>query len=106
MMNEDQKFIDAILKSIVEFPNDVKTERIVDEKGVLITITVNPADMGKVIGRAGSTVEAIRTLVRIVGMKNQARVNVKINDPRVIKGANVEDSYNEAKSASPKRYEY
>ena len=81
-MNEaDQVFLDYVVKALVDNPNDVKIERTVDEMGVLITLTVNPADMGKIIGRMGNTAKAIRTLLRIIGMKNNARVNLKINEP-------------------------
>lgn len=69
------------MKALVDNPNDVKIERTVDEMGVLVTLTVNPADMGKIIGRMGNTAKAIRTLLRIIGMKNNARVNLKINEP-------------------------
>ena len=69
------------MKALVDNPNDVKIDRTVDEMGVLITLTVNPADMGKIIGRMGNTAKAIRTLLRIIGMKNNARVNLKINEP-------------------------
>ncbi len=69
------------MKTLVDNPNDVKINRTVDEMGVLMTLSVNPADMGKVIGRSGNTAKAIRTLLRVVGMKNNARVNLKINEP-------------------------
>jgi len=81
MDNSDQKFLESIIKSLVDNPNDVAIVRTVDEMGVLLTLTVNPADMGKIIGRAGNTAKAIRTLLRVVGMKNSARVNLKINEP-------------------------
>jgi hypothetical protein len=81
-MNEaDQVFLEYVVKALVDNPNDIKIERTVDEMGVLITLTVNPADMGKIIGRMGNTAKAIRTLLRIIGMKNNARVNLKINEP-------------------------
>ena len=67
--------------ALVDNPNDVKIDRTVDEMGVLITMTVNRADMGKIIGRQGNTAKAIRTLLRVIGMKNNARVNLKINEP-------------------------
>ena len=79
--NKDQDFVEFIVKGIVNYPDDVKVERTVDEMGVLITLRVNPEDMGAVIGRAGSTARAIRTLTRIVGLKNNARVNLKIEEP-------------------------
>lgn len=69
------------MKSLVDNPNDVKVDRTIDEMGVLLTLSVNPADMGKIIGRKGNTAKAVRTLLRVVGMKNNARVNMKINEP-------------------------
>jgi uncharacterized protein len=77
----DKVFLEYVVKALVDNPNDVKIDRSVDEMGVLITLTVNPADMGKIIGRMGNTAKAIRTLLRIIGMKNNARVNLKINEP-------------------------
>ena len=81
MQDADQIFLEYVVKALVDNPNDVKIDRTVDEMGVLITLTVNPADMGKIIGRMGNTAKAIRTLLRIIGMKNNARVNLKINEP-------------------------
>ncbi|MFH1789537.1 MAG: KH domain-containing protein [bacterium] len=78
---EDLDFLVSMVKSIVSYPDDVKADRTVDERGVLITLDVNPADMGSVIGRSGQTARAIRTLLRVVGAKNNARVNLKINEP-------------------------
>ncbi len=69
------------MKSIVDHPEDVKVERKIDEMGVLLTLKVNSQDMGQVIGRKGSTSTAIRSLLRIVGIKNNARVNLKIEEP-------------------------
>lgn len=80
-MNNDQEFLEFVVKSLVDNPNDVKVDRKVDEMGVLMTLDVNPVDMGKIIGRQGNTAKAIRTLLRVVGMKNNARVNLKINEP-------------------------
>jgi uncharacterized protein len=79
--NRDQQFLEFIVKSIVAHPEDVKTDRVVDERGVLLTLDINPEDMGYVIGRRGQTAQAIRTLLKIVGAKNNARVNLKINEP-------------------------
>lgn len=81
MGNSDLQFVEELVKAIVNNPNDVKASRTVDERGVLITLDVNPADMGYVIGRRGQTAHAIRTLLKIVGAKNNARVNLKINEP-------------------------
>ena len=80
-MELDTQFLDFVVKALVDNPADVKLSRTVDEMGVLMTLSVNPADMGKVIGRSGNTAKAIRTLLRVVGMKNNARVNLKINEP-------------------------
>ena len=81
MMADDKAFLEYIVKALVDNPEDVKIDRTVDEMGVLITMTVNGADMGKIIGRQGNTAKAIRTLLRVIGMKNNARVNLKINEP-------------------------
>ncbi len=81
MQNTDQEFLEYVVKMLVDNPSDVKVNRQVDEMGVLLTLDVNPADMGKVIGRSGNTAKAIRILLRVVGMKNNARVNLKINEP-------------------------
>lgn len=81
MQNSDQDFLEYVVKMLVDNPDDVKVSRQVDEMGVLLTLDVNPADMGKVIGRSGNTAKAIRILLRVVGMKNNARVNLKINEP-------------------------
>lgn len=78
---QDQEFLESLIKSLVDNPNDVKITRTVDEMGVLMTLDLNPADMGKIIGRMGNTAKAIRTLLRVVGMKHNARVNLKINEP-------------------------
>lgn len=78
---KDQDFIDFTVKALVDHPDDVKTERTIDERGVLITLHVNPEDMGQVIGREGQTARSLRTLLRVVGAKNNARVNLKIYEP-------------------------
>lgn len=79
--HQDLDFVEFIVKGIVSHPEDVKIDRKVDEMGVLITLNVNQEDMGALIGREGSTARAIRTLTRIVGLKNNARVNLKIEEP-------------------------
>ena len=81
MAEQDTQFLDFVVKALVDNPQDVKITRTVDEMGVLMALGVNPQDMGKVIGRQGNTAKAIRTLLRVVGMKNNARVNLKINEP-------------------------
>ncbi|MDO8514715.1 MAG: KH domain-containing protein [bacterium] len=80
-MEQDEKFLDYVVKALVDNPNDVKINRTVDEMGVLLTLSVHKDDMGKVIGRSGATAKAIRTVLRVVGMKNDARVNLKIEEP-------------------------
>jgi len=78
---QDQDFVEYIVKAIVDNPDDVKTTRTVDEMGVLIALDVNQEDMGMVIGREGATAKSLRTLLRVVGARNNARVNLKINEP-------------------------
>lgn len=80
-MERDQEFLEFVVKGLVDKPEAVKVNRTVDEMGVLLTLDLNAEDMGKVIGRSGNTAKAIRTLLRVVGMKNNARVNLKINEP-------------------------
>lgn len=80
-METDQQFVEFVLKSVVDHPDEVSVERTIDEMGVLISVTVNPEDMGKVIGKSGQTAKAIRTLLKVVGAKNDARVNMKIIEP-------------------------
>ena len=80
-MEKDQEFVEYLVKALVDHPEDVKTERVVDEMGVLVTLHLNPEDMGQVIGRMGQTAKAIRTLLRVVGAKRKARVNLKIYEP-------------------------
>jgi len=79
--NADQEFLEFVVKSIVDHPDEVKVDRKVDEMGVLLSLKVNPQDMGMVVGRQGATAKAIRSLLRIVGIKNSARVNLKIEEP-------------------------
>ncbi len=74
----DQQFVEYIVKSLVGHPDDVVIERIIDEKGVLLTLTVNPEDLGRVIGKRGMTAQSLRTLLRALGTKNDARYNLKI----------------------------
>jgi predicted RNA-binding protein YlqC (UPF0109 family) len=78
MSTIDQQFVEYIVKSLVGHPNDVVIERIIDEKGVLLTLTVNPEDLGRVIGKRGMTAQSLRTLLRALGTKNDARYNLKI----------------------------
>lgn len=74
----DQQFVEYVVKTLVEHPDDVVVERMIDEKGVLLTLTVNPEDLGRVIGKRGGTAQSLRTLLRALGTKNDARYNLKI----------------------------
>ncbi|MEX1112783.1 MAG: KH domain-containing protein [Candidatus Andersenbacteria bacterium] len=85
--SHDVEFVEYVVKSIVDHPEDVKLDRDIDEMGVLITLTVNPEDMGQVIGRSGATAKSVRTLLRVIGARNNARVNLKINEPEGGTGA-------------------
>lgn len=95
--DKDRDFVEFIIKEIVTKPDDVEVSRQVDEMGVLLSVKVNPEDMGLLIGRQGSTAKAIRTLARIIGMRNNARVNLRIEEPEGGRGPaagrakNVED---------------
>ncbi len=77
----DREFVETLVKAIVDHPEDVHVDRKIDEMGVLLSLRVHPMDMGQVVGHQGSTAKAIRTLLRIVGVKNNARVNLKIEEP-------------------------
>lgn len=81
MAEQDQDFIEFIVKNIVEKPEAVKIDRKLDEMGVLLELSVDPVDMGKIIGKEGRTAKALRTLLRLVGVKNNARINLKIVEP-------------------------
>ncbi len=76
----DQQFIEYVVKSLVGKPDEVKVERRIDEKGVLLELTVDPEDLGRVIGKRGATAQSLRTLLRALGTKNDARYNLKIVD--------------------------
>lgn len=80
MNSIDQQFIEYIVKSLVSKPDEVKIERRIDEKGVLLELTVDPEDLGRVIGKRGATAQSLRTLLRALGTKNDARYNLKIVD--------------------------
>jgi uncharacterized protein len=81
MQFSDKDFLEYVVKALVDTPDAVKVERKVDEMGVLLTLKVDPTNMGQIIGRNGNTAKAIRTLLRVVGIKNDARVNLKIEEP-------------------------
>ncbi len=100
MSTIDQQFIEYIVKSVVGYPDDVAVERTIDEKGVLLTLTVNPDDLGRVIGKRGVTAQSLRTLLRALGTKNDARYNLKIvnNDGRTGEVISSSDSVSESAS--------
>lgn len=79
-MFQDEDFVTYIIRQLVDNPDDVSVERTIDEKGVLLALTVNPADLGRVIGKNGATAQSVRTLLRALGAKNNARYNFKIVD--------------------------
>ncbi|MBU0546651.1 KH domain-containing protein [Patescibacteria group bacterium] len=79
--SSDQEFLEFVIKALVDHPEDVEVDRKVDEMGVLLSLKVHSEDMGQIIGKEGSTARSIRSLVRIVGLKNHARVNLKIEEP-------------------------
>ena len=85
MATIDQQFVEYIVKTLVNNPDKVSVERHIDEKGVLLSLTVDPEDIGRIIGRRGATAQSIRTLLRALGTKNNARYNLKI--------ANADDSF-------------
>lgn len=80
-LTPDQEFLESTIKAIVDHTDEVKVTRTVDEMGVLLNLKVNPEDMGQIIGRQGSTAKAIRTLLRVIGNKHNARINLKIEEP-------------------------
>ena len=100
MSTIDQQFIEYIVKSVVGHPDDVLVDRIIDEKGVLLTLTVNPEDLGRVIGKRGVTAQSLRTLLRALGTKNDARYNLKIvnNDGQVGASMSSDEGSSYAKS--------
>lgn len=81
MAELDQEFVEYVVKALVAKPEAVEVKRSVDERGVLLELSVDPEDMGKVIGRGGATAKSIRTLLRVLGVQNEARVNLKIVEP-------------------------
>ncbi len=97
---QDKEFVEQIVKMLVDHPEDVKVERKIDEMGVLITLDVNPKDMGMVIGREGATAKALRTLLRVIGARNNARVNLKINEPEGSERSSRRDNKESATSST------
>lgn len=97
-LTPDQEFLESTIKAIVDHTDEVKVTRTVDEMGVLLNLKVNPEDMGQIIGRQGSTAKAIRTLLRVIGNKHNARINLKIEEPeggRVSRGRTRETATSE-----------
>ena len=78
---EDQKFLESLIKMLVSNPKEVKVKRIVDERGVLLEADVNPQDVGTLIGKQGRNINAIRHVTRVVGLKNNAFVSIRLNQP-------------------------
>lgn len=78
MSTIDQQFVEYIVKTLVNNPDKVKIDRTIDEKGVLLSLEVDPEDVGRIIGRRGATAQSVRTLLRALGTKNDARYNLKI----------------------------
>jgi predicted RNA-binding protein YlqC (UPF0109 family) len=101
MSTIDQQFVEYIVKSLVGYPDDVSIERIIDEKGVLLSLTVNPEDLGRVIGKRGVTAQSLRTLLRALGTKNDARYNLKIVNSDGGRDEYVSNSSDNAAPASP-----
>lgn len=81
MAETDKEFLEYVVKAIVDHPDEVRVDRKVDERGVLLTLHVNARDMGQIVGRDGTTAKSIRSLLRIVGIRNNARLNLKIEEP-------------------------
>ncbi len=108
-MEKDQEFVEYVVKALVDNPQGVTSERTVDEMGVLITLKVDPADLGQVIGRQGQTAKSIRTLLRVVGAKHHARVNLKIYEPEGMRQRRSEQQAqstdNMTSSSAPKQEE-
>lgn len=86
MPDMDKEFVEYVVKALVGHPEDVHVRRSVDDMGVLLELSVNPEDMGKVIGKAGATAKSIRTLLRVLGSRDDARVNLKIIEPEGAEG--------------------
>lgn len=99
MSTIDQQFVEYVIKNLVNYPDDVTVERKIDEKGVLLTLTVNPDDLGRVIGRRGSTAQSLRTLLRALGTKNNAHYNLKIVNNDQQQMAEITEATEEAESA-------
>ena len=95
MSTIDQQFVEYIVKNLAEKPEEVRVERTIDEKGVLLTLTVSEEDLGRIIGRRGATAQSLRALLRALGVKNDARYNLKIVENSESSEASVENSTDE-----------
>jgi len=80
-LEKDQVFVEYVVKALVEKPDKVVIKRSIDDRGVLLELTVDPEDMGKIIGKAGATAKSIRTLLRVLGARDELRYNLKISEP-------------------------
>jgi predicted RNA-binding protein YlqC (UPF0109 family) len=103
MSSIDQQFVEFVVKSLVSKPDEVNVERRIDEKGVLLELTVDPEDLGRVIGKRGATAQSIRTLLRALGTKNDARYNLKIIDNGVQQGPRSTNGSDRVAAASDNR---
>lgn len=103
MSSIDQQFVEFVVKSLVGNPDAVKIERRIDEKGVLLELTVDPEDLGRVIGKRGATAQSLRTLLRALGTKNDARYNLKIVDNGV---PSERRNFRDRNDSEPKNEEY
>ncbi|MDB5170324.1 MAG: hypothetical protein JWO35_18 [Candidatus Saccharibacteria bacterium] len=103
MNNIDQEFIEFVVKSLVGKPEAVVVERRIDEKGVLLELTVDPEDLGRVIGKRGATAQSLRTLLRALGTKNDARYNLKIIDNGVGDHAHAHGDDSTPSAPAPRR---
>lgn len=103
MSSIDQQFVEFIVKSLVSSPDAVSVERRIDEKGVLLELTVDPEDLGRVIGKRGATAQSLRTLLRALGTKNDARYNLKIVDNGVAGMARSYQDDNDSNDTSARR---
>ena len=101
MQNIDQQFVEYIAKTLSAKPEAVNIERTVDERGVLLKLSVDPEDLGRIIGKGGQTAQAIRTLLRALGIKDNAHYNLKIVDTDGGEGAKKSESLGSAPEASP-----
>ena len=101
MSTIDQQFVEYIVKTLVNNPDKVQIDRTIDEKGVLLSLEVDPEDVGRIIGRRGATAQSIRTLLRALGTKNDARYNLKIVNNDGYEPAAKEDASAEEASEEP-----